>query len=126
MVEAGFGADDPVVQVGQLTNALLRNVRYLCSVGMHVENMSMATCEAMFRDKGFQDPGNARQQAARGTYDPGYYSYTLQKLLIRELRDDWTRTRGGRESWRDFHEALLVLGGPPTPLARRHMLSDRS
>ena len=121
MLEAGIGAGDPAIRVGQLTNALLRNVRYLCSVGMHVNNMAQSDCEAMFREKSFRDPGNARQQAARGTYDVGYYSYTLHKLLIRDLRDEWTRERGGRAGWRDFHEALLALGAPPTGIAAAHM-----
>jgi hypothetical protein len=43
----------------------------------------------MFREQAFQDPGNARQQAARGTYDPAHLNYTLGKLMIRKLRTDW-------------------------------------
>ena len=42
----------------------------------------------MFREQCYQDEGNARQQAARGTYDPAYLNYTMGKLLIRRLRDD--------------------------------------
>ena len=38
----------------------------------------------------YQDEGNARQQAARGTYDPAYLNYTMGKLMIRRLREDWT------------------------------------
>ena len=123
MIEAGLGKDDPFIRIGQVAKALLRNVRYLCAVGMHAEQMTQAECEQMFLDVGFQDPGNARQQAARGTYDPGYYSYTLHKLLIRELREQWTAQRGGRRAWRAFHEALLALGSPPTGLAAAHLLA---
>ena len=43
----------------------------------------------MFREQAFADAGNARQQALRGTYDPGYLAYTLGKLMIRKLRSDW-------------------------------------
>ena len=78
----------------------------------------------MFRDEAFQDPGNARQQAARGTYDPGYLNYTLGKLMIRKLRDDWTASRGGREAWGAFHDRLLSFGGPPVPMAREAMLEN--
>jgi uncharacterized protein (DUF885 family) len=84
--------------------------------------MKVEECERLFREEAFQDPGNARQQAARGTYDPGYLNYTLGKLMIRKLRDDWTATRGGREAWGSFHDALLSFGGPPVPLARLQML----
>ena len=104
--------------VGQLNNALLRNVRYLCAIGLHTQGMTVEECERMFREQAFQDPGNARQQAARGTYDPAYLNYTLGKLMIRKLRDDWTATRGGREAWGEFHDAFLSFGGPPVPLVR--------
>ncbi|MDH5307827.1 MAG: DUF885 domain-containing protein, partial [Myxococcales bacterium] len=96
MWELGFGDGDPKLHVGQLINALLRNVRLLSAIGLHTGDMTVAASEAMFREMAYQDPGNARQQAARGTYDPAYLNYTLGKLLIRELRDDWSARRGGR------------------------------
>ena len=40
--------------------------------------------------------GCGRQQALRGTYDPAYLNYTMGKLMVRKLRDDWTRDRGGQ------------------------------
>jgi uncharacterized protein (DUF885 family) len=76
----------------------------------------------MFRDEAFQDPGNARQQAARGTYDPGYLNYTMGKLMIMQLREDWTATHGGAKAWKDFHDEFLSYGGPPIPLVRAQML----
>jgi uncharacterized protein (DUF885 family) len=78
----------------------------------------------MFRDKAFMDPGNARQQAARGTFDPAYGNYTLGKLMIAKLRNDWTATRGGRSAWKDFHDQFLSYGAPPVPLVRRAMLGE--
>ena len=68
----------------------------------------------------------ARQQAARGTYDPAYLNYTLGKLMIRKLRDDWTASHGGRAAWKEFHDTFLSYGGPPIPLVRRAMLGDDS
>jgi hypothetical protein len=68
---------------------LLRDVRLLSSIGLHTEGWTVAQSEKMFREQAFQDPGNARQQAARGTYDPAYLNYTLGKLMIRKLRADW-------------------------------------
>jgi uncharacterized protein (DUF885 family) len=111
-------------RVGQVNKALYRNVRYLCAIGMHTQGMKVEECERMFREQAFQDPGNARQQAARGTYDPGYLNYTLGKLMIRKLREDWTATRGGREAWGSFHDSFLSFGGPPVPMVRRMMLGD--
>jgi uncharacterized protein (DUF885 family) len=122
MWEAGLDNRDPETHVGQLVNALMRDVRFLCAIGMHTAGMTVAACETMFRDQAFLDPGNARQQAARGTYDPAYLNYTMGKLMIRKLRDDWTAARGGRDAWRDFHDHFLSYGGPPIPLVREQML----
>lgn len=65
MWEAGLRNGDPAVHVGQLLNALLRNVRLVSAIGLHTGGMSIAESESMFREKAFQDPGNARQQADR-------------------------------------------------------------
>jgi Bacterial protein of unknown function (DUF885) len=121
MWEAGLGDNDPETHIGQLMNALLRNARYLSAIGLHTKGMTVAESERLFREA-YQDPGNARQQAARGTYDPAYLNYTLGKLMIRKLREDWTRERGGRTAWRDFHDQFLSYGGPPIPLVRRAMV----
>jgi hypothetical protein len=126
MWDAGFGNGDPELHIGQLTNALLRNVRFVCAIGMHTKGMTQADCEKMFREQAFVDPGNARQQAARGTYDPAYLNYTLGKLMIRKLRDDWTASRGGRAAWKQFHDAFLSYGGPPIPLVRQQMLGAKA
>jgi uncharacterized protein (DUF885 family) len=122
MIEKGLAQDQPARRVGQLTNALLRNVRYLCAIGLHTKGMSVAECERMFKEKAFQDPGNARQQAARGTYDPGYLNYTMGKLMIRKLREDWSASRGGEKAWKQFNDELLSSGGPPIPLLRTQMM----
>jgi len=122
MWEAGLGNGDPETHIGQLMNALLRNARYLSAIGMHTKGMTLAESERLFREQAYQDPGNARQQAARGAYDPAYLNYTLGKLMIRKLREDWTSTRGGREAWHDFHDQFLSYGGPPIPLVRRAMV----
>ena len=122
MLDAGYGDGDPEIKIGQLMNALLRNVRYLSAIGLHTEGMTVEQSQAMFEEKAFQDFGNASQQAYRGTYDPGYLNYTLGKLLINKLRDDWTAGRGGQEAWGAFHDEFLSEGSPPIPLLREKML----
>jgi hypothetical protein len=124
MWEEGLGNGDPEIHVGQLTNALLRNVRFMCAIGMHTRGMKLAECERLFREEAYADAGNARQQAERGAYDPAYLNYTLGKLMIRKLRDDWTRDRGGRSAWREFHDRFLSYGGPPIPMVRAAMLGN--
>jgi uncharacterized protein (DUF885 family) len=93
--------------------------------------MSVAQCEQMFREQAYQDPGSARQQAARGTYDPQYLKYTLGRLMIRKLRADWVAQQPGASSapdprtyWQAFHDKFLSYGGPPIPLVRRAMVGE--
>ena len=123
-------------------------MRLLSAIGLHTEGMTVAQSEKMFRDQAFQDPGNARQQAARGTYDPAYLNYTLGKLMIRKLRADWIAKTGpvrlaaaapvvgnsatvpaapadDRALWHDFHDKFLSFGGPPIPLLRKEMLGEQ-
>jgi hypothetical protein len=123
MIEEGLAKNNPALHIGQLLNALLRNVRLVCAIGLHTQNMSVAQCENLFGDQAYQDAGNARQQAARGTYDPAYLNYTLGKLLIRKLRKDWQAEHPSRPI-AEFHDALLGAGGPPIPLLRTRLLSQ--
>jgi uncharacterized protein (DUF885 family) len=83
--------------------------------------MTLAESEAMFREQAFADAGNARQQALRGTYDPGYLGYTLGKLMIRKLRNDWM-TAHPDGTLQQFHDRFLSYGTPPVPMVRRQML----
>lgn len=123
MFDAGIDGATPEIHIGQLSNALLRDVRFLSAIGLHTGGMTVAESERMFREQALQDPGNARQQAARGTYDPGYLNYTLGKLMIMQLREDWTQSHGGRAGWKAFHDQFLSYGGPPIPLVRAQMLN---
>jgi uncharacterized protein (DUF885 family) len=126
MRKAGVGGGTDEVLVGQLSNALLRDCRYLSAIGMHTGSMTQAQSFEMFKDQCYQDEGNARQQAARGTYDPAYLNYTLGKLMIRKLRDDWSASRGGPKAWKGFHDQFLSYGGPPIPLVRQQMMGGKA
>jgi uncharacterized protein (DUF885 family) len=126
MWDAGLHQGDVEAHIGQLKEALLRNVRYLSALGLHTGGMTVRQSEQMFREKAFQDSANAHQQALRGTFDPGYLNYTLGKLMIRQLRDDWCATRGGRKAWGQFHDEFLSYGAPPIPIVREIMLGPNS
>jgi hypothetical protein len=124
MIEAGFRDGDPETRIGQISNALLRNARFLSTIGLHTKGWSVEDSKRFFMEEGFQSEGTAIQQAARGTYDPAYLNYTMGKLMIKRLRDDWTATRGGRTAWREFHDTFLSYGGPPIPLVRQQMMGE--
>lgn len=130
MWEEGLGNGDPEQHIGQITAALLRDVRFLSAIGLHTGGMSVAESERLFRESAYQDAGSARQQAARGTYDPQYLKYTLGKLMIRKLRADWVAQQPGaagadpRQDWHAFHDRFLSYGGPPIPLVREAMVGE--
>jgi Bacterial protein of unknown function (DUF885) len=122
MYDAGLGQGDPEMHIGQLEEALLRNVRFISAIGLHTKGMTVDESRKMFLEQAFQDEGNAEQQANRGTFDPAYLNYTMGKLIIRKLREDWTASRGGRSAWKQFHDQFLSYGGPPIPLVRKAMM----
>ena len=129
MWDEGLGDGDPGQHIGQITDALLRDVRYLSALGLHTQGMTVEQSDRMFLEQAHVDAGNARQQAARGTYDPEYLKYTLGKLMIRKLRNDWVAQHAGagadpKQYWRDFHDKFLSYGGPPIPLVRKAMLGE--
>ena len=118
MFNVGVEGGTPEVHIGQLTNALLRDVRFISAIGLHAGGMTVAQSQQMFRDKASQDPGNARQQAARGTYDPAYLNYTMGKPMIMQLREDWITKYPCPDALKAFHDQFLSYGGPPIPLVR--------
>ena len=127
MIEAGLHNGDPETRIGQLSNALLRNCRYLSAIGLHAKGMTVAESIDMFETQCYQDKGNSTQQAARGTYDPAYLNYTMGKLMIRKLREDWTAKNGGagdQTKWKAFHDQFLSYGGPPIPMVRAAMMKE--
>lgn len=120
MFEAGYGKGDARLELGQLSNALLRNCRFIAALGLHTEGMTVKQADTLFREKCLIDPGNAIQQAYRGTFDPGYLSYTLGKLQILELRKAFFEKRGTK-SFREFHDWLLSFGSAPVSLIRERL-----
>lgn len=124
MYDEGLGKDDPGMRVGMLVNALMRDVRFLSAICLHSGCMTLEESETMFREQAFLDAGNARQQAVRGTYDPGYLAYTLGKLMIRKLRADWMAANPDA-TLQQFHDKFLSYGVPPVPLVREQMLGER-
>jgi uncharacterized protein (DUF885 family) len=121
-VEVGDGANDPRAELTQLGMALLRDCRYLVALDLHAGDTTLAQATAFFAAHTFLAPMRCRQEALRGAQDPGYLYYSLGKLMLLKLRDDYQRQEGQRYTLRRFHEAFLGCGAPPIPLARRLLL----
>ena len=124
MLETDYGRDNPALWLTQLLEALVRNCRYLCSLGMHTQSMTPDEATRFFQDHAYMEEHPARQEALRGTFDPGYLNYTLGKLMLLKLRQDWRRQEGSKYTLRGFHDAVLSWGAPPVPLLRGAMLNE--
>ncbi len=122
MLETEYGRDNPALWLTQLLEALVRNCRYLCSLGMHTQGMTLDEATRFFQAHAYMEEHPAYQEAIRGTFDPGYLNYTLGKLMLIKLRQDWRRQEGSAYTLRRFHDAALSWGAPPVPLLRAAML----
>ena len=125
MWEHGAGDGDPRYHIGQLGDALLRNARFLSAIGLHAKGISVAEAREIFETEALADARTARQQALRGTFDPGYLNYTLGKLMIKKLRDDWRKKKAGEFSLKAFHDEFLSYGCAAIPVIRERMLGHQ-
>jgi uncharacterized protein (DUF885 family) len=126
MVEEGFRRNDPVVRMGQLAEALIRLCRFVVGVRLHCEDMSVEQGVRFFRDEAFLEETSARREAERGTFDPSYIVYSLGKLMVLKLREDYKARAATRYSLRQFHDTLLGNGTVPLWLHRALMLGENS
>jgi uncharacterized protein (DUF885 family) len=138
MVDEGFGGpsnstptEDDVkraakYRMAQADEALLRLCRLCVSIKVHTQNMSIDEATKFFQDNCYYEQKPARQEAMRATFDPGYLNYTLGKLQILKLRDDYKAQQGNEFSLQKFHNELLSHGMPPIRLLREIMLKDQS
>ena len=113
-------------RLAQADEAMLRLCRLCVSIKMHTQNMSVEEATRFFRENCYYEEKPARAEAMRGTFDPGYLNYTLGKLQILKLRDDYQAQEGANFSAQKFHNELLNHGMPPIRLLRELMLKDKS
>ena len=86
--------------------------------------MNLVDATKFFQDNCYYEYKPAYQEALRGTFDPGYLSYTLGKLQILKLREEYKAQEGDKFSLEKFHDTLLDNGMPPIQLIREVMLKD--
>ena len=126
MLDEGFGDGDPKLRMGQLQDALLRDARFIVGIEMHTGNMSLDQGREFFVREGYQLPAVADLEAKRGTTDPTYLVYTLGKLQILKLREDYQKKLGARYTLQDFHDRFMEQGGVPLGIVRKALLGDDS
>lgn len=124
VIDEGFHADDPRYRLAQLQDALLRNARFIVGIRMHTRGMTMSEAEEFFIREGYQPAPMARSETRRGTSDATYGYYTMGKLMILKLREDYKVKMGAPYSLQGFHDTFIKLGPLPLPLIRKAMLGE--
>jgi uncharacterized protein (DUF885 family) len=126
MLDEGYGDGSPALRVGQLMDALLRNCRYIVGLEMHTGKMTFEQGVQFFTKEGYMSHEYALLETKRGTSDPTYMYYTLGKLQILKLREDYRKKKGAEFSLESFHDEFMKRGGVPITIIRREMLRDGS
>jgi len=134
VVDEGYGADPSATpeagikaakyRLAQTDEALLRICRMCVSIKMHCQGMKVDEAAKFFQDNCYYESKPAHSEAVRGTFDPEYLYYTVGKLEILKLRDDYQKQEGGNFSLQKFHDEMLRHGAPPIRLLRQVMLKD--
>ena len=126
MLDEGYTNGDPKMRLGQLQDALLRNARYIVGIEMHTGKRTFDQGIEFFEKEGYQTHETALRETKRGTSDPTYLYYTLGKLQIMKLRDDYRKKMGSSYSLEEFHDSFMKQGFPPIKIVRQALLGDDS
>lgn len=138
MIDEGFGAPtSPEPQVDEIHRAakyrmvqaqaaMVRLCRLIVSIKMHTQGMSVEEATKFFQENCYYEEKPARAEAMRGTFDIGYLNYTLGKLQILKLRNDYQEQEGDKFTLKKFHDEVLAHGMLPIRLLREVMLKDKA
>jgi uncharacterized protein (DUF885 family) len=124
MLDEGFHAGEPKYRLAQAQDALLRDVRFIAGIKMHTQGMTVDEATKLFETQAHQPHPVAVSEAKRGTSDALYGYYTIGKLMILKLREDYKAKMGAEYSLQKFHDAFIQLGPLPLPLIRKAMLGE--
>jgi uncharacterized protein (DUF885 family) len=125
MLDEGFHAGEPRFRLAQLQDALLRDVRFIVGIKLHTQGLTIEEAQRLFETEAHQPAPVALSEAKRGANDPLYGYYTMGKLAILKLRDDYEAKKGAAFTLQEFHDALVRLGPLPLPLVREALLGER-
>jgi uncharacterized protein (DUF885 family) len=124
MLDEGLHDGDPRYRLAEVQDALLRDVRFIVGIKMHTEGMTVEQAQDMFVNEAYVPQPVAESEAKRGTSDATYGYYTMGKLMILKLREDYKTKMSDAYSLKDFHDTFIKLGPLPLPLIRRAMLGE--
>ncbi len=105
---------------------MLRDARFVVGLKMHTGKMTFDEAKIFFVKEGYQSEKIAEIESKRGTSDPTYLYYTLGKLEILKLREDYKQKVGAAFKLGKFHDEFMSQGLPPIAVVRKAMLGNDS
>jgi uncharacterized protein (DUF885 family) len=124
VLDEGFAKGNLKMRLGQLQDALLRNARFIVGIRLHTGEMTFSEGVDFFVKEGYQTRAVAEKETKRGTADPIYLYYTLGKIEILKLRQDYQAKKGEKFNLREFHNEFLKRGFPPIQIVREELLGE--
>jgi uncharacterized protein (DUF885 family) len=121
-----------LIRLGQIQDALLRDARFVNSIKLHTGTgepggkWTIEQAEDFFVKEGYQSRAVAEVETKRGTGDPTYLYYTLGKLEIMKLREDYKQKMGAAYTIQGFHDNFMRQGFAPIKVIRKTMLGNDS
>jgi len=122
MLEAGYGGGDPRLRLVQLEDALLRDCRYIVAFRMHTQSMSLLEAKDFIMENAKLEELPAEREAIRGTFDHGYYGYTIGKLFIKRAKQGYF-AKYPNATLGSFHDKVLSLGSAPSGMLENLVLT---
>ena len=105
---------------------LVRAVRVLIDVGLHVDGISFDEAVNLMLEHTRLERGAAEGEVRRYTQTPTQpLSYLMGMLMIQDLRNEYKKVQGDRFRIGEFHDSVLSHGSIPVPMIRDSMLGDR-
>lgn len=125
MIEAGFGADNPLRRLTNLKMRLRSVTNAILDQGVHVEGWDEATAMKFMTGEAFQEEREAAGKWTRARVSSGqlatYYVGWLEHWAARKA---WQEKQGAAFNLKAYHDGILSHGSPPVRLARAMMFDE--
>lgn len=124
MRDVGYITDKRIA-LFQLRDQLWRACRVIIDVGLHTGNMTFDQAVEMLVEVAHLERTNAISEAKRYTESPTQpMSYTVGKLMIKQLKEDYKKKMDKKYTLKGFHNRLLSYGSLPLKIIREEMLDQ--
>jgi hypothetical protein len=115
MIQEGYGAEDPVLQLSHIRRTLQAHARWYAALHLHALGRPLDEVVARFMEIAHLDEFPSRREVMGITRDPMHLAPALGRLQIGQLRvayEAHLEEQGEEFSARSFHDRLLQLGLP--------------